>query len=161
MSQIAKPEWGQYSHSKRHYGDHGDQLYSVTFGAGTNAYQDGPAQTITIQRADQTEAQFEEAAKLCLAGLNAKRAPIIDAQVEAALTFWYPDEWPDNLGLPGGSDADESFKANARKEMRAALEAARMIVEDKTIEDERDFLAASLKATVEERDAALAKEESK
>ena len=49
---------------------------------------------------------------------------IPETMIEAFLTFWYPGEWPDNLGLPGGRMADEAFKEKSRKECREGLEAA-------------------------------------
>jgi hypothetical protein len=49
---------------------------------------------------------------------------IPDKMIEAFLTFWYPDEWPDNLGFSDGPMADEAFKEKVRKECREGLEAA-------------------------------------
>jgi hypothetical protein len=49
---------------------------------------------------------------------------IPEKMIELFLEKWYPGEWPDNLGLPGGTEADEAFKVKARKECREGLEAA-------------------------------------
>jgi hypothetical protein len=49
---------------------------------------------------------------------------IPEKMIEAFLTFWYPGEWPDNLGLTGGTEADDPFKVRCRKECREGLEAA-------------------------------------
>ena len=53
--------------------------------------------------------------------------PIPDAMIESFLTFWYPGEWPNDLGLSGGPEADEAFKAKARKECREGFEAAGLV----------------------------------
>jgi hypothetical protein len=44
--------------------------------------------------------------------------------VEAALSVVYPGEWPDELNLPGGPEADEDFRRRARLEMWSAIKAA-------------------------------------
>jgi len=49
---------------------------------------------------------------------------IPEKMIEAFMTFWYPGEWPNDLGLPGGPEADEAFKVKAREECRYGFEAA-------------------------------------
>ena len=52
---------------------------------------------------------------------------IPEKMIEAFLTFWYPGEWPNDLGLTGGPDAAEAFKVKSREDCREGFEAAGIV----------------------------------
>jgi len=49
---------------------------------------------------------------------------ITEQQVESALGFWFPGDWP---------DAADNFRAQARKEMRDALHVAEAVSEERKV----------------------------
>lgn len=57
---------------------------------------------------------------------------ITEQQVESALGFWFPGDWPDASGLQSLGEAD-NFRAQARKEMRDALRVAEAVSEERKV----------------------------